>query len=528
MEALNDKRSRRSRGKHLAACVLTVACVAGVAALCWGCAPQQANEDTSAASETVDLGGYPNFLDNSSGVFADTYTNTELLNTGNRGCNSCHTDLGDAMNMKEGYTHILTHTGYDKNLTYKDCEPCHRGHTQLTGPYLGDLVHASHYSNETFVAANGNCWSCHAVNSDGNQGDYQFVLWDDFYESAAVGGYVWAEDNRNGVREWAESRGFSGGYITEVSLEADPQIDVAFDQEVTDHEDVFIVNNWGAEVTEKNGEPFDFNAVCSEDNELTITGVNNPQSFTKEELQAMPQTEFTSQISCATNGEGGSLVANVPMTGVSMEYLVDLCGGIAEGNNAVLAHASDGWNSFAFPFESSVYVEDAYIVTKYYGEDLTQDDGAPMTLVSLGSPGAWQVKHVNSIEFMYSDAPFDVTTFDDSSEPTPNYPINGMWFQNNGNTYKVGETVDLSGAVYSWNRIVGNLQTISFSFDMGQTWIDYDVNAELEDFDPYQWVSYSMQWTPTQAGSYQIKVNATDDQGNQMANPVTLFVTVEE
>lgn len=54
------------------------------------------------------------------------------------------------------------------------------------------------------------------------------------------------------------------------------------------------------------------------------------------------------------------------------------------------------------------------------------------------------------------------------------------------------------------------------------------MNAELEDFDPFQWVRYSMQWTPTQAGSYQIKVNATDDQGNQMGNPITLFVTVEE
>ena len=48
----------------------------------------------------------------------------------------------------------------------------------------------AHYSNDTFVNNNGNCWSCHAVNSDGAQGDYQFMLWDDFYESGAVGGYV--------------------------------------------------------------------------------------------------------------------------------------------------------------------------------------------------------------------------------------------------------------------------------------------------------------------------------------------------
>ena len=63
-------------------------------------------------------------------------------------------------------------TFLDKNLTYKDCEPCHRAHGKLTGPYLGDLIHASHYGNEQFVAANGNCWSCHAMNSAGGQGDH--------------------------------------------------------------------------------------------------------------------------------------------------------------------------------------------------------------------------------------------------------------------------------------------------------------------------------------------------------------------
>ena len=62
-----------------------------------------------------------------------------MLNAGNRGCNACHEDLWDVMNMKDGYNHILTHVGYDKALTYQDCEPCHRGHTALTGPYLGDL-----------------------------------------------------------------------------------------------------------------------------------------------------------------------------------------------------------------------------------------------------------------------------------------------------------------------------------------------------------------------------------------------------
>ena len=164
---------------------------------------------------------------------------------------------------------------------------------------------------------------------------------------------------------------------------------------MTDHDDVFTVNNWGPEVTEKNGEPFSFEAVCDENNTVSLTGVKNPRSFTKAELEAMPQTEFTMALACATNGRGGSLVSNIPMSGVSVAYLIEQCGGLADGVNAVNATGADGWKAFPpMNLEASTYTENAYIALKYYGEDLTDDDGAPMTLVTLGNPGARQVKHV--------------------------------------------------------------------------------------------------------------------------------------
>ena len=174
-----------TRFSKLAMGLAVVAAVLAIALALWGCAPQATlpstgSEEGGATEEVASM--YPDFTEKSSGLFNDTYQTTELLNAGNRGCNSCHEDLWDIMNTKEGYNHILTHVGYDKALTYQDCEPCHRGHTTLTGPYLGDLLHAAHYGSEQFVEANGNCWSCHAMDSAGSQGDYQFMLWDDFYE----------------------------------------------------------------------------------------------------------------------------------------------------------------------------------------------------------------------------------------------------------------------------------------------------------------------------------------------------------
>ena len=88
----------------------------------------------------------------------------------------------------------------------------------------------------------------------------------------------------------------------------------------------------------------------------------------------------------------------------------------------------------------------------------------------------------------------------ESDEPSPSYPINGMWFQEDGVTAKVGEPVILTGAVYSWNRVVGDLASVNFSFDMGKTWQDVKIVDQVTDFDPFQWVTYSLDWTPQQGG----------------------------
>lgn len=526
-------KAQESKGtSRLLMAVAMVAAIAAIAMALWGCAPQATTTMAATGDEAADESAielmYPDFTDKASGNFNDTYSTTDMLNAGNRGCNACHEDLWDVMNKKDGYNHILTHVGYDKALTYQDCEPCHRGHTALTGPYLGDMIHASHYGSKVFQEANGNCWSCHAMNSAGNQGDYQLILWDDFYDDPALGGYPNIDGNEM-EQNWVDSRGFFGGFINGMTQDSEPTIDVKLDQAITDHEDVFIVNNWGEEVTEKNGEPFSFDAVCDENNTVTINGVKNPRSFTKAELEAMPQTEFAGALACATNGRGGSLVSNIPMSGVSMEYLIEQCGGLADGVNAVNAESWDGWMAFPpMDLEASTYTENAYIVLKYYGEDLSKDDGAPMTLITLGNPGARQVKHIKSVDFKQAESFFKAPMMAESDEPSPSYPINGMWFQEDGVTAKVGEPVTLTGAVYSWNRVVGDLASVNFSFDMGKTWTDAKIADQITDFDPFQWVTYSLDWTPTKAGKYQVKLQATDVDGTQIKKPVTLFVNVEE
>ena len=516
--------SKDSPRKKMAVLAGVASCIFALALLCWGCAPQAASSGSSSeeTSENVDLGGYPDFTERSSGMFTDNYINTDMLNTGNRGCNSCHADLFEQMVGKEGSTHILTHVGYEKNGTWNDCSMCHLGGAFGMGPYFGDMIHASHYSNDTFLAANGNCWSCHAVNaSTENNDDYEFKLWDEFYESGALGGYKVADTDMS-VREWVSSRGFKSGLPTEMASDSEPEVDVTLAQDTTDPEDVFIVNNWGSDL-------IDLEGISSDDQTLSITGVNNPRTFTVDEIRAMPQVDFTAQQSCATNGLGGALSENIPMTGVPLTYIVEQCGGLVDGVNAVNAIGNDGWNAIkGANFELSLMYDDAFVVTKYFGENLTVDQGAPLVLVSRGMPGAQWVKHVGTIEFKETDSYLDAETFANATVPGSKINVNGFWFQNNGNTYKVGEKVELSGACYSWAKLVGELETIRFSFDQGETWTEFDVKSQLPDFDKFQWVNFDLTWTPSAAGKYQIKLDAIDSQGNHITSPVTLFVTVEE
>ena len=533
------------KGKR-ALVALTLAMAVMLAAFAaFGCSPQaptsqnanggdvaespQADADADSTQE-MDF-GYPNFLENSSGMYPDTYYNTELLNLGNRGCNSCHTDLFQVMNInQDGYNHILVSSGYGKNGTYKDCEPCHRTHMDLTGMYLGDIIHASHYSNEAFVAANGNCWSCHAVNGDGGpQSPYELVMYDDIADTAALGGYAGAVDNP-AIRDWLRSRGFTTGLVTSVSTEADPDVTITFDQAVTAEEDVFLVDNWGYEVPGKGegdnrykapgeGDTFDLHSCCDPANGVTINGVNNPQTFTKADLEAMPQVEFTTHISCGTNGNGGCLTANTTFTGGPMEYIIEQCGGLVEGNNAVLVQSYDGWIGMGIPLTSDIYTHDAYLVTKAYGHDLTEALGAPILLVSTTGAGVTNVKHIQEINFTQAESPF--------TSPGQ-LEVNGMWFQNDGNSYKLGETIDISAAAYAFTRQCGNITTLSFSFDLGLTWIDFDMASEMDGYDPQQWVCAYLQWKPQTAGTYTVLMQATTDQGVSMNDPVALRLVVEE
>ena len=114
---------------------------------------------------------------------ANTY-NEAFVNAGSRGCvpawrlGPVDGELGAEPHQDRGE--------YGKQVTIADCLPCHRQHWVGAGPYYGDMLHERHYSSDSFE---GNCWSCHAQDSSGEVGEYQWELWDEYKYTASLGGF---------------------------------------------------------------------------------------------------------------------------------------------------------------------------------------------------------------------------------------------------------------------------------------------------------------------------------------------------
>lgn len=473
------------------------------------------------AADKTAVGGMVmgSFFDKNAGdMLEDNYTNRELVNAGNRGCNACHEDLADVMgDSTRPALHAIVEIGYGMKMTYKDCATCHGLAGGFYSPYLGDLLHGAHYGNQMFVEShNGNCWSCHAVAYQAD-GSWDLEMFDDVVHEPTLGGYKDAITNPKS-REWVRDHGHGSDYLNGTRTDSDPDMTVELDQRITDAKDLFVVYNYPPD-------QLDMASIIDPNNTFTLRGVAEEKSYTVEDLKKMPQTTVAAAHECVTNGQGGSMVGNFEYTGVSIADLVEDCGGLLEGMNQANILCYDNWQFAHNALPLDIYMKDAIIAYELNGEPLVQENGAPMLLVLPGMPaGAWG-KFIQEVQFSHGDQPTNILTYATSSPAYAglmNY-INAGWLVDDGVEVKLGETVELPGFAWGWTDVRAPLGQIQFSTDGGVTWTDFEID---ESYDPNQCVQFTVKWTPKEAGTYVIKVNATNTDGETMVHPIGLFVKV--
>lgn len=513
---LSNKSGKTKSRLRIGMMVFVVVSVMGLCVGAVACAPAKAPAPSNATDASSTMVANQAFVP-SSGDFPDTRYNTELLNSGKRGCNSCHDDLFDMMDKQEP-AHIVTHSGFDKSGTVDDCLSCHRFHRFRVGPYMGDIVHASHYNNKTFAEdQNGNCWSCHAVNSAGKMGEDQWVLFDEFKYSADFGGYIPGSNSM--TRAWVASRSseWADGYITGIATDKDMNMTVDLVQQPTNEEENFVVHNWGPK------------EVKAEDYTFTLEGVKNPVVWTLDQLKAMPQTSMTLTQHCYTSNIGSPFYANMPVKGVSFDYLIEQSGGLIDGITRAHFFGLDGWDSANTV--NDFLSQSPILALEAYGKPLTIDQGFPATVMIPGMPGGCWVKMCNKVAFeVFPNAvtpyagPYD-------ADGSGVHPVNTSILANDGVEFKLGSPVQLKGFSWTWEGVdgpsvdIGCLDTIKFSADYGETWHETKVP---ESFDPFQLTEWNISWTPPKEGTYILKIMAVDSNGNAQFKPENIIVKVTQ
>jgi hypothetical protein len=126
---------------------------------------------------------------------------------------------------------------------------------------------------------------------------------------------------------------------------------------------------------------------------LTVIAAGTELTFTRAELEAMPQTEVTLPISCV---EGWSQMAK--WRGVRMVDLANAVGATAETSFRLTSLEERG--SFRMTDMGREYVQDplTLVALELNGETLDLEHGYPARMIAPGRPGVLQTKWLSRIE----------------------------------------------------------------------------------------------------------------------------------
>ena len=515
------------RSKLVAGTLAVVTCMlicVGLAA----CAPRAAESasasDEKAAEDTSSFSTAADFTDRSTGLYPDIQNNDAYQNEGNRGCAACHTNLWDTDKNNGTYEHITPYVGL-KHATYTgDCQTCHSWSVLRCGNSMAENIHVSHYSNDQFLDANGNCWSCHVMYTD-KDFNTTIKLYEEVQYEAGLGGYP--NNDQDATIAWNKQRGFDTGFLAGTSIDDEPTVSVDMDQAANDEEDEFLCVNF---IREDGNDAYA--GIDPATWKLEVSGGSKSGTYSLDDLKALPQTETTKSQWCVLNGVNSGMIDNMPMKGITMSDFAEAMG--AEDANAVTFTCVDGWTGLGKDNLGLQYLIDnqAMIILENYGHDLTVYQGGPAKLFIPGTGGSASLKNLASVTFSTVDEPSQVKTAAITSErlvATSGSAVstNTTWFDNDGVKGKVGEKLTLEGASYGWH--IGesecNPVQIQFSINYGRSWITYDVPA---DFDPDQWAHFAFDWTPKEAGTFVVKAKAVAADGSEQVAASNLLVTVEE
>ena len=233
-------------------------------------------------------------------------------------------------------------------------------------------------------------------------------------------------------------------------------------------------------------------------------GGERPYTLGYEELRRLEAVELPETLECISNNVGGPLMSTAVFRGVRLRDLLERAG-IPAATREIRFNCADGYTE-SIPLATANDPQ-TILVHLMNGEPLPKEHGFPARVLMSGRYGMKNPKWVTAVL------------------PVPQ-PYSGYWEQRGWNKDAFVRTTsrldqpqesDLvpAGKPYPFVRGVAyagarGIAKVEISFDGGLTWQETRLRRILP---KDNWTPFTFVWTPPAPGTYDVRVRATDGEG---------------
>jgi DMSO/TMAO reductase YedYZ molybdopterin-dependent catalytic subunit len=240
---------------------------------------------------------------------------------------------------------------------------------------------------------------------------------------------------------------------------------------------------------------------------LMVDGlVNDPKSYSIQDLQSFPQASQYTTFECVSNKVNGNLIGNAKWAGVKISDVLDNAGGVQPGANYLVFYSVDGY-SVGIPLAKGM-MDDSILAYSMDDQALPVAHGYPLRVVIPGLYGmmsAKWIKKISAIGSVYEGYwqtrgwTNDATIYTETFIVLPSASTISI-SQNGG-------SIIVAGYAFAGDRGVSKVEV---SFDNGRTWQQAALKKPLSNL---TWALWAYEWEPPVAGEYQVIARATDGSG---------------
>jgi DMSO/TMAO reductase YedYZ molybdopterin-dependent catalytic subunit len=239
---------------------------------------------------------------------------------------------------------------------------------------------------------------------------------------------------------------------------------------------------------------------------VSVTGmVDRPQTFTYDQLLAMPLFEQYVTIACVSNTVGGHLVGNALWTGVRLKDILERAG-IQAGATQIVGRSVDGFTA-GFPTDWAMAPErEPMIAVGMNREPLPARHGFPARLIIPGLYGyVSATKWLSEIELTTREAIDGYWVPLGWAKDAPILTQSRIDEPRDGDSVPAGE-VQVAGVAWAPDR---GVDAVEVRVDEGD-WQPAQISLPISDA---TWVQWSFAWS-AQPGAHTLEVRTTDGMGD--------------